>query len=107
MKQSLLLLFFLMLTACSSLGNNLAELTGLSYLHDRRDSAAIATDERIEDSAIIELYRMDDVKEQSHFNITSYNAKVLITGEVETEEICEKIIFNVNNIANLSLLFSV
>ena len=104
MKQNLLLLFFLMLTACSSLGNSLAELTGLSYLHDRRDSAAIATDERIEDSAIIELYRMDDVKEQSHFNITSYNAKVLITGEVETEEICEKIIFNVRVISGVKLV---
>ena len=104
MRQSLILLFLLMLTACSSLGNNLAELTGLSYLHDRRDSAAIATDERIEDSAIIELHRLDDVKENSHFNITSYHGKVLITGEAETEEVREKIIANIRIISDVKLV---
>ncbi|NOQ15238.1 MAG: BON domain-containing protein [Methyloprofundus sp.] len=104
MKQGLTLLFFFMLTACSSVGHNLAELTGLSFLHDRRDSAAIATDESIEDSAIIALHRLDDVKEKSHFNITSYNAKVLITGEAETEEVREKIISNIRIISGVKLV---
>jgi len=104
MKQSLILLILIMLTACSSMGNNLAEFTGLSYFHDRRDSTAIATDERIEDSAIIALYRLDDVKEYSHFNITSYNGKVLITGEAETEDVREKIISNVRIISGVKLV---
>jgi len=93
-----------MLTACSSTGSNLAELTGLSYLHDRRDSFAIATDERIEDSAIIELHQIEGVKEHAHFNITSYNAKVLVTGEAETEEIREKIISNIRVISGVKLV---
>ena len=104
MKQGLILLLFLMLTACSSMGSNLAEITGLSFWHDRRDSSAIAADERIEDSAIIALRQLDDVKEKSHFNITSYNAKVLITGEAETEEIREKIISNVRIISGVKLV---
>ena len=104
MKQILILLFYLMLAACSSMGNSLAELTGFSYLHDRRDSSVIVKDERIEDSAIIELYRLGDVKEHSHFNITSYNAKVLITGEAETEAIREKIISNVRVISGVKLV---
>lgn len=104
MKQGLILLFFLILTACSSVGHNLAELTGLSFLHDRRDSAAIATDESIEDSGIIALHRLDDVKDKSHINITSYNAKVLITGEAETEDIREKIISNIRIISGVKLV---
>ncbi len=93
-----------MLTACSSVGSNLAELTGLSFLHDRRDSAAITADERIEDSAIIDLHRLDDVQEHAHFNVTSYNAKVLITGEAESEEIREKIISNIRIISGVKLV---
>ncbi len=104
MKQSLIVLCVLMLTACSSIGSNLAELTGLSYLHDRRDSAAIATDERIEDSAIIELHQLGDVKEQAHFNITSYNAKVLVTGEARTATVREKIISHIRIISGVKLV---
>jgi len=93
-----------MLTACSSIGHGLAELTGLSFLHDRRDSAAITLDERIEDSAIIELHGLDEIKGKSHFNITSYNGKVLITGEAETEDIREIIIANVRVISGVKLV---
>ena len=104
MKQSLILLFFLMLTACSSIGHNFADLAGLSYLYDRRDSAVIAMDERIENSAIIALHKLSDAKQKSHVNITSYNAKVLITGEVENEDVLEKIISNVRIISGVKLV---
>jgi len=98
------MLLFLMLTACASVGHNLAELTGLSFLHDRRDSVAIATDERIEDSAIVALHQFDDVKEKAHVNITSYNAKVLVTGEAETEEILERVIANIRTISGVKIV---
>ena len=65
MKQSLILLFFLILTACSGIGHDFAELTGLSYLYDRRESAAIATDERIEDSAIVVMHKLSDIKQKA------------------------------------------
>lgn len=95
---------FLILTGCSTLGHSLAEITGLSFLHDRRDSAVIALDERIEGSAIIELHALEDVKAKSHFNITSYNGKVLVTGEAETVAIREKIIANVRIISGVKLV---
>jgi len=104
MKKRLILFCFLMLSGCSSIGHNLAEITGLSFLHDRRDSAAIALDEGIEDRAIIELHALDDVKARSHFNITSYNGKVLVSGEAETEAIREKIIANVRIISGVKLV---
>ncbi|TXL18115.1 hypothetical protein BMR04_02950 [Methylococcaceae bacterium HT3] len=104
MKQSLILICVLMLTACGSIGQGLAEITGLSFLHDRRDSAAITLDEKIEDSAIIELHGLDEIKGKSHFNITSYNGKVLITGEAETEDIREIIIANVRIISGVKLV---
>jgi len=95
-----------MLTACGSIGYNLAELTGFSYLYDRRDSVAIETDEHIEDSATIALYRLGDVKKKSHITISSYNARVLITGEVENAEVLEKIIFNVRTISGVKSVYN-
>jgi len=104
MKLSFALFFIFSLTGCSSLANGLAELTGLSFLHDRRSSAVITLDENIEDSAIIELHALDDVKEHAHFNITSYNGKVLVTGEAESEAIREKIIANIRIISGVKLV---
>ena len=104
MKQSLIIICVLMLTACHSMGHSLAEMTGLAFLHDRRDSAAITLDEHIEDSAMIELYGLDEIKGKSHFNITSYNGKVLVTGEAETEDVREIIIANVRIIAGVKLV---
>jgi len=104
MKQALILIFIFMLTACSSVGHGLAEVSGLSFLHDRRDSAAIMLDEQIEDSAIMELQGLDDIKDKSHFNITSYNGKVLVTGEAETEDVREIIIANVRIISGVKLV---
>lgn len=104
MKQSLILILIFMLTACSSIGHGLAELTGLSFLHDRRDSKAIMLDEQIEDSAVMNLHGLDEIKDKSHFNITSYNGKVLVTGEAETEDVREIIIANVRIVSGVKLV---
>jgi len=81
--------------ACSQIGYGLAEITGMSSWHDRRTTEAIMLDERIEDNAIFELHGLAEVKERANFNITSYNGKVLLTGEAETLTVQEKIIANV------------
>lgn len=104
MKKNLICFCLLVLSGCNTVGHNMAEVTGLSLLHDRRDSVTVAMDERIEDSAIIELHALDDVKAKSHFNITSYNGKVLITGEAETVALREKIIANVRVISGVKLV---
>ncbi|OQK17353.1 hypothetical protein AU255_05575 [Methyloprofundus sedimenti] len=104
MKQGLIFILIFMLTACSSFGHGLAELTGLSFLHDRRDSKAIMLDEQIEDSAVMNLHGLDEIKDKSHFNITSYNGKVLVTGEAETEDVREIIIANVRIVSGVKLV---
>jgi len=93
-----IVIFFLIiqsLSGCSQIGYGLSEITGISSLHDRRTAEAIMIDERIENNAIFELHSLEGVKEKSHFNITSYNGKVLLTGEAETRTVQEKILANV------------
>lgn len=104
MKHSLILISILVLTACSSVSHNLAGFAGLSFLYDRRDSAAIALDERIEENAMKEMSGLDKIKDRSHFNITSYNGKVLLTGEAETEDVRDIIISNVRVISGVKLV---
>ncbi len=104
MKWVWVFLLVTILTACSRIGYNLAEITGLSFLHDRRSSATIAVDERIEDTAIIELHALDAVKDHAHVNVTSYNGRVLITGEAETEAVREAIVANIRIISGVKLV---
>jgi len=104
MKLSVVMVLAIIMTGCSNFGYSLAEVTGLSFLHDRRDSAAMALDERIEDSAIFELHAIEAIKEHAHFNITSYNGKVLVTGEAETATIRDQIVANIRIIAGVKIV---
>ena len=89
MKKSAIYLTLttLMLTGCSS--SNLfsisgAEVTGLAFMHDRRSSKTMMKDESIENKAAIKLALSD--LPYSHFNVTSYNGMVLLTGEVPNQQ---------------------
>ena len=82
-----LTLVMLAITGCSS--SNLfsiggAEATGLAFMHDRRSSKIMFNDEGIENKAAIKL-ALSDLPD-THFNVTSYNGMVLITGEVPDEQ---------------------
>jgi len=94
----------LLLSGCSSVATGGAEITGLSLLHDRRTAKALAIDERIEINASIELNSHDDTRKACHFNVTSYNGTVLVTGEAPTEELREKIITIVRVIPDVNLV---
>ena len=104
MNKVLIILSLFVLTGCNSTGGYLAEMTGLSLLHDRRDSNAIALDERIEDTAIVKLRELDDVYDYAHFNVTSYNGKVLLTGEAASEAILKKIIYKIRIIPGVKIV---
>jgi osmotically-inducible protein OsmY len=90
-KSVFLLLIPLLLDGCTTLGVGAAELTGVSLLHDRRATQVIAIDEKIEDEAEISLNLNSAIEENSHFNVTSYNRIVLITGETSTQELLSQI----------------
>ncbi len=104
MKRSAVIGLALIISGCSNFGYSLAEVTGLAFLHDRRSSSAMALDERIEDSAIFELHAIEAIKEQAHFNITSYNGKVLVTGEAESAAIRDQIVANIRIIAGVKIV---
>ncbi len=84
--------FTTLLSGCSTLLTGGAEVTGLSLLHDRRTSKALMIDERIEVNAALELNSNDEIRQNSHFNVTAYNGTVLVTGEATTEPLSQKII---------------
>ncbi len=105
MKQLILaLLFSTLLSGCSTMLTGVAEITGLSLLHDRRTSAMILKDERIEINAGIELNSHDDTRSQCHFNVTSYNGTVLVTGEAPTEALRNRVISIVRTIKGVKLI---
>lgn len=83
----LLLLSPLLLQGCTTVGVGAAELTGVSLMNDRRDVKALAIDEKIEADAGITLNTNSVVRENSHWNVTSYNRMVLVTGETATQEL--------------------
>ncbi|KAF3980986.1 MAG: BON domain-containing protein [Methylococcales symbiont of Hymedesmia sp. n. MRB-2018] len=100
----LLIPFYFLLSACSTIGTGSAELTGLSLLHDRRSSGVIVNDERIEINAAINLNLEESIRKTSHFNVTSYNGTVLVTGETPTESLRNKIINIVRIISGVKII---
>ncbi len=97
-----LLVTTLVLNGCSTQGLTLsgvgtvfgvghAEITGLSYFHDRRDTATIIKDEKIETEATLALNLEEDIRQHVHFNITAFNGRLLVTGEVPIQTLMPKI----------------
>ncbi len=98
------LVFCSFLNGCNSLATGGAELSGLSLLHDRRNSDAILTDQRIEIDAGIELSADDDIHNKAHFNVIAFNSKVLITGEAPNEHIRNKMVAIVQRVEDVKLV---
>ncbi len=93
-----------LLTGCSTIATGSAEVTGLSLLHDRRTSGVILSDESTEISASIKLNSNENIRNKCHFNVTSYNGTVLVSGEAPTERLRDKIISIVRVIPDVKLI---
>ena len=90
------------LTACVPLVVGGAMLGGSLVATDRRTSGAQLEDEGIELRANGRL--RENVGERVHVNVTSYNRKVLLTGEVPTEQdkkLVEQIVSRVENVREI------
>ncbi len=73
--------------------------TGALIAQDRRDSTTFVVDEKIEFAASDRIGKQ--IKLRTHINITSFNRKVLISGEVpdeSTKEEVGKIISDIENV---------
>lgn len=63
---------------------------GAAVLHDRRTTGTLIDDELIELKSIDALRRDQELWEQSHINITSFNNIVLLTGESPSEDLRQR-----------------
>jgi osmotically-inducible protein OsmY len=59
--------------------------TGAALAHDKRTAGTLVEDEAIEDKALVRLARDRDFYHKIHINVTSYNMRVLVTGEAPDE----------------------
>jgi osmotically-inducible protein OsmY len=81
MQKTLLALLFVVpiLSACAPLVVGGAAATGVVVAEDRRTVGTITEDEAIELKA---SHRIGDKLKNAHVSVTSYNRRVLLTGEV-------------------------
>lgn len=81
---------------------------GVGVLHDRRTSGTILEDQTIEfkASAAFQQYRELASPELAHINVTSYNNAVLLTGEVTTPELRQKVEEIVQGISGVKYVYN-
>ena len=65
-------------------------VAGASAAVDRRTTGTLVEDEAIELKAGHALHADTDLNAQAHWNVTSYNTIVLLTGETPTEELHQR-----------------
>ena len=92
------------LTACVPTLMVAGGATGVMALHDRRTTGVQADDEGIEWKALQRVPQ--EYSDVAHVNYTSYNARVLITGEAPNESVRQGIADTVLGIAGVKEIFN-
>lgn len=64
--------------------------TGAAVVHDRRSAGTFVDDEIIEVKAVKKLFEDQDIYDNTHINVTSYNNIVLLSGEAPTDALKNK-----------------
>ena len=72
--------------------------TGAVIAHDSRTTGTLIEDEAIEIKAGKAIAEDEELASLAHINVTSYNTKVLVTGEAPTEALRERVIAIVRTI---------
>lgn len=88
---------------CAPLVIGGAVAAGGGAAYSRRSTGAQLDDEGIEIKAIRELAEDQQVREQAHVNVISYNGVVLLVGQAPTEEMRTRIETIVKNIPKVRL----
>jgi len=98
-RYLLIILIVPILTGCAAVAvGGLATATGVNVATDPRTAGTLVEDEAIELKALKAFYQNKQIRSQTHINVTSYNNKVLVTGEAPTEELRTRVIEIVRNI---------
>lgn len=103
-KFFIILILSLLHTGCAMVATSSAEVTGLALLHDRRSSSTLFSDEGIEMEADIGMNSQKDLRTFTHINVTSYNGKVLLTGEAKTTQLRDKAVNLVRVISGVKIV---
>lgn len=74
------------LSACLPIAIGAAAVTSVSVVHDRRTVGSLIDDQLIETKAKYFLVTDIGLKGDTHFNVTSVNGVVLLTGETPTPD---------------------
>ena len=104
MFKFLFIIITLLINGCSTLAIGTSEVTGIALFHDRRSIQKITQDEQIEASINIELLLDDAIRNLTHFNVTSFNGIVLITGEAPGKRVRNRVTAIARKIAGIRLL---
>lgn len=75
---------------------------GAAVAVDKRTTGTVIEDQSIEFKARQALAENEEIKENSHINIVSYNTVVLLTGEATTEAIRRQIVETVREVPKVS-----
>lgn len=80
--------------------------TGVLVAHDRRTSGTVVQDQETELSALRLLHEHPEIKEKSHISITSYNLRVLLTGEAESPEVSREFADLVSRLPHVASVYN-
>ena len=101
--------FYLLLLSVLIQGCVAAGLAGIgttaAVVHDTRTAGTVVEDQAIELKAAQVLYADKEIRKSSHINVTSYNTRVLITGETPSEELRMRIVEAIRNIEKVSHVY--
>lgn len=89
-RAGLVALVAAMLQGCIATAVGTTAAVGTSIAYDRRSTGAYIDDEIIELKSVNALGSDEELYDQSHINVTSFNNIVLMTGEAATEEFRER-----------------
>ncbi len=78
--------------------------TGAAMVHDRRTAPTMLEDQAVEIKALKLLLDHPEISKHSNISITSYNLKVLLSGEADTQGISDRFAELVSNIQRVELV---
>jgi len=103
-KPLVFILISLIINGCSTITVGTSELTGVALFHDRRSLQKITQDEQIELTINLKLLLDDTVSELTHFNVTSFNGIVLITGEAQGNKVRNRVTAIAKKVSGIRLV---
>jgi osmotically-inducible protein OsmY len=101
LKIILVLLMTLQLGGCAAVALT-GVAAGAAVAVDKRTTGTVIEDQSIELKASELIYADDELHDNTHINVTSYNTIVLVTGEAPSEEMRQRVIDIVRNVEKVT-----